>query len=428
MSSGPAATPLPARALLPWLWVPTLYLVEGIPNSLVENVAPMFFKEWGLDAKEITGLVATAALPWVFKPLWSPLLGLYRTKRFWIWSLQALLVAGILALALCVFSGVSPVVIAVALAAIALVSSTHDIAADGFYYTLEEKDRNYFIGFRNAAYRAGVILPQVLLPAGVGFLMAHAGWEKPAAWAFAFLAAALGMVGLAGWHWKNLPRPADDVPVSTPIREVLREYEATWMAFFEMKCLWLLALFLFFFRLAEVHVNRLATIFLLDERADGGLKLPLETLGTINGASTAAMIAGGVLGGLFAARFGLRRVIWPFVFFMHLPNLAFLALAHWQPESLWWIGAGVMVEKLGYGIGYTVFALVMVRICDGPHRVAHFSFATGLAYLGNLLPGYWIGHLTDAVGYENFFAIAMLCTLPGFAVTWLATKHVVKDG
>jgi PAT family beta-lactamase induction signal transducer AmpG len=407
--------------LLPWLWVPSLYLVEGIPNSLVEKVGPVFLKDLGADEVLIPAIVATAALPWALKPFWSPLVDLYKTKRLWVWVFQFLLAGTFGALALLVAQGTTLDSLLLVLATIAFLSATHDIAADGFYlHGLGTTAQTYFVGIRSSTYRLATILGQSLLIGAVGVLVKRAAWPADDAWASVFAALAVFTFALAVYHRAVLPRPASDVPVSTAPTALFREYLTTWREFFAQRGIVDLILFFLFFRLAEVQLVRITPLFLKGERATGALSLDNETVALVYGTfGTGALMVGGILGGILAARYGLRKLIWPIVFIMHTPNLAFIALAHWQPESTAWVSAGIVLEQFGYGLGYTAFSIVMLRIGNGPRRAAHFAFATGLAYLGNLIPGFWVGSLVKYLGYESFFWWVILCTLPGLAVTWL---------
>jgi PAT family beta-lactamase induction signal transducer AmpG len=413
--------------LSPWLWVPSLYLVESIPNGIVESVAPVFLQDLGVEKGRLTGIVAAAALPWALKPLWSPAVDLYRTKRLWVWGFQAMLAGALGLLAALVFCGAPAAWLPLALGALAFLSATHDAAADGFYlHGLDAREQSRFVGIRNAAYRVGPVLCQGALVGAAGALAVRAGWSHAGAWAGVLAVPALVMAALAAWHRSILPRPASDIPANTPPRRAAREYFKTWAEFFNRRGAGLVVVFLLLFRLSEVQLTRVASVFLKDPRAAGGLALDNESLALVNGTlGVLAQITGGILGGLFVARHGLRRTVWPLVFMMHTPNLAFIALARWQPESLLWTGLGVVVEKFGYGLGYTVLAVVMLRFCGkGERRAAHFAFATGLAYLGYVLPGFWAGALLEYAGYERFFWWVMLCTLPGFMVTALVARKI----
>lgn len=413
----------PAR-WLPWLWVPTLYFVEGIPNSLVDQVAPIFLKDLGFDNTQIASLAATAYLPWVLKPLWGPLLEMHRTKRWWVVRLQLLGAAAVALLAGVL--GAAPLwgFLLAALLLVALLSATHDIVADGFYlYGLEEKAQSFFVGIRNTAYRLAMVFCQGGVVGLVGWLAKEKQVALATAWVGVLLGLAAVQLGLAFYHTRTLPRPANDRPVPVEKGRVWAAFWETWRSFFVRDRIGKLLAFLLLYRLAEVQLVRMAALFLKDARADGGLALGNEMLGLLNGTlGTVAMLGGGILGGVLVAKDGLRRWVWPMVFIMHIPNLAFVGLAHWQPESLWWIGGALVLEKAGYGFGFTAYSIVMLRSAHGSLRTAHFAIMTGLMALGNMIPGYWIGPLQAAVGYEAFFWWVMLCTLPGFWVTWLMLR------
>src|ERR1700759_5532725 len=75
----------------PWCWVPTLYLAEGFPNALATTVALILYQELGVSNGRITFYTGLFYLPWVIKPLWSPVVDILRTRRLWIWQMQLLL-------------------------------------------------------------------------------------------------------------------------------------------------------------------------------------------------------------------------------------------------------------------------------------------------------------------------------------------------
>ena len=57
----------------PWLWVPTLYFAEGIPYFIVNVVSVTMFKRLGMSNADLAMYTSLLYLPWVIKPLWSPL-------------------------------------------------------------------------------------------------------------------------------------------------------------------------------------------------------------------------------------------------------------------------------------------------------------------------------------------------------------------
>ena len=130
-----------------------------------------------------------------------------------------------------------------------------------------------------------------------------------------------------------------------------------------------------------------------------------------------ALTIGGLLGGWLIARHGLKRLFWPMVWCMHLPNLLFVALAVWQPSSLWWISAAVALEQWGYGFGFAAYLVFMLWVAGGadgqaPHKAAHYAVCTGFMALGMMVPGMWAGWLQAQLGYVGFFWLICVATLP----------------
>ena len=78
----------------PWLWIPTLYMAEGLPNALVASVSVVLYKNLEVSNTDIAFYTGWLYLPWVIKPLWSPVVDLMNTRRQWIWAMQLVLGAG----------------------------------------------------------------------------------------------------------------------------------------------------------------------------------------------------------------------------------------------------------------------------------------------------------------------------------------------
>src|SRR6185437_8823644 len=131
----------------PWAWVSTLYLAEGLPYVVVMTVAVVMYKGLGISNTEIALWTSWLYLPWVIKPLWSPIVDILGTRRRWIWLVQLVLGAGLAGVALTLHaSNVFRYSLAF-LWLLAFSSATHDIAIDGFYLlATTEKEQAFFVG------------------------------------------------------------------------------------------------------------------------------------------------------------------------------------------------------------------------------------------------------------------------------------------
>jgi len=160
----------------PWFWVPSLYYAEGLPYIVVMTVSVIMYKRLGISNTDIALYTSWLYLPWVIKPLWSPVVDILKTKRWWIVTMQLFLGAG--------FAGVAfmlplPFFFQATLAFLWLMafsSATHDIAADGFYMLgLSEHDQAWFVGVRSTFYRFAMITGQGLLIILAGYLESATG-------------------------------------------------------------------------------------------------------------------------------------------------------------------------------------------------------------------------------------------------------------
>jgi PAT family beta-lactamase induction signal transducer AmpG len=402
----------------PWCWIPTLYMAEGLPNVLVASVSVVLYKNLGVSNAAIAFYTGWLYLPWVIKPLWSPVVDILKTRRQWIWAMQLFLGAGLAGVALTI---PAPHFFQLTLAFFWLLSfssATHDIAADGFYMlATTEREQSFFAGIRSTFYRVAMILAQGELVSLVGKMHEHTGdffsvWSM----AFAIIAGIFFCFGI--YHFLVLPKPEIDTPKAIGSSEdFFAEFLKTFGTFFQKPKILLLLSFLLLYRLGEAQLVKMVQPFLLDPRQLGGLGLTDEQLGLVYGKSgIIALILGGLLGGFVVSRHGLKFWLWPMLLAIHLPDAVFIWLAYVQPESLFAIGAGVAIEQFGYGFGFTAFMLYMIYIARGEHRTAHYAICTGFMALGMMLPGMWSGWLQQHLGYAHFFVWVILATIPSFIV------------
>jgi len=169
----------PRAARNPWAWIPSLYLAQGLPFAVVNFISVILYKSLGVSNADIAFYTAWLYLPWVIKPLWSPVVDILRTRRWWIWICQLMMGAAFAAVGLTLplpaFFQASLIVFYL----VAFASATHDIAADGFYLlALNEKQQAFFVGVRSTFFRLSMITGQGLLVMLAGFIQTNTGLEK----------------------------------------------------------------------------------------------------------------------------------------------------------------------------------------------------------------------------------------------------------
>ncbi|TCO08921.1 MFS transporter [Natronoflexus pectinivorans] len=402
----------------PWSWVPSLYFTQGIPYVIVMTVAVIMYKRLDISNTDIALYTSWLYLPWMIKPLWSPVVDLLKTKRWWIVTMQLLVGAGLAGVAFTIpMDGFFQYSLAF-LWLLAFSSATHDIAADGFYMlALNDGDQSYFVGIRSTFYRIAMIAGQGLLVIAAGFFEEKTG-NIPLAWSITFW----GITGLFFllflYHQFILPKPDADRSVSgEKSRDLMKEFMVTFVSFFEKKGILAALLFLLLYRLGEAQLVKLASPFLLDPADAGGLGLSTGDVGWIYGTfGIGALMLGGITGGLAVSRKGLKYWLFPMAVAMNAPNLAFVYLSWVLPESVYLVGAAVVVEQFGYGFGFTAYVMFMIWFSEGSHKTAHYAICTGLMAAGMMFPGMISGYLQELAGYPLFFVWVVLCTIPGFII------------
>jgi PAT family beta-lactamase induction signal transducer AmpG len=162
----------------PWTWVPSLYLAEGLPYVAVNIVSVIMYKRMGISNADIALYTSMLYLPWVIKPIWSPLVDMLKTKRWWIVITQLVLAIGFACIALTIPASLFFKITLAFFWLLAFGSATHDIAADGFYMLgLNTNQQAKYVGIRSTFYRIATITGQGLLVILAGFLESSSGRE-----------------------------------------------------------------------------------------------------------------------------------------------------------------------------------------------------------------------------------------------------------
>jgi PAT family beta-lactamase induction signal transducer AmpG len=400
------------RQTRPFAWVPTLYFAEGVPFFAISLIAGILYKRLGLGNDVIALYTKLLLLPWSLKPLWSPLLEMFKTKKYFVVLLQLLGGVSLCLIALCLpLPGYFLYTIGL-FAVVAFCSSTHDIAADGLYIaSLSPKDQAAYAGWQSGFYSVARLFSQGGLIILAGYLEAR--MDVPHAWMaiFATMGVILMLLGL--YHARVLPT-GGAARHSGTFREIRATFWDVLITFLKKPNIYLLLLFILLYRAGEGQVVTIGPLFLVDKRAAGGLGLSMDLFGTIYGTfGTLAFLAGTVLGGYFTSWLGLRRAILPLICAMNFPNLAYVYLSVARPTNHVLIASAMSVEMFGYGFGFVgVMLLMMQEIAPGKYQTAHYAFANSLMNLGLMVPGAVSGKIQMALGYQKFFVWVLISSVP----------------
>ena len=423
----------------PWWWVPTLYFAEGVPYFVVNNISVMMFTKMGVPNGDMSFFTTLLYFPWFLKGIWSPLVDVVQTKRWWIVTMQILMTALMVLLTLTlplpdvsmIARGATPIsmftltLILFIIAAFA--SATHDIAADGYYMLAHSpSSQAAFIGIRSTFYRIASVFGQGGLVYIAGKIETSTG-NIPMSWQVTLGVSAVIFCLITLYHTFCLPRSADDKPrvSANGTQSGWSELADSFVTFVKKPGVLLAIAFMLLYRLPEGFLLKMCQPFLVHSTQSGGLGLSTELVGLVYGTfGVISLLAGGVAGGIFASRVGLKKALWIMAACMTLPCLTFVYLAIAQPASTVVISVAVCIEQFGYGFGFTAYMLYMMYFSEGEFKTSHYAICTAFMALSMMLPGFVAGYIQEAIGYVNFFWLVMACCLATVLVTFFAERKI----
>jgi len=429
------------KQLNPWFWIPTLYFAEGIPYFLVNNISVMMFTKMGVPNGEMALFTSLLYLPWTIKPFWSPFVDIIKTKRWWFIAMQVLMTAAFVLLTLTIphpsaemiASGQTPIslftVMLLLFIIVAFASATHDIAADGFYMlALTTHEQAAFVGIRSTFYRLSSIFGQGVLLVVAGLLETRTG-NIPLAWQLTLLFTSIIFALITLWHVFFAPKPDSDRSSLGEEKQsagaIFKEFGRTFVTYFKKPGIWLAMIFMLVFRLPEAFLIKMINPFLVAAPELGGLGLATEQVGVVYGTIGILFLTiGGILGGWFASKLGLKKSMWWMAACMTLPCLTFVYLSMVQPTSLIAISIALAIEQFGYGFGFTAYMLFMIYFSEGEFKTAHYAICTAFMALSMMIPGMFAGYLQEALGYVGFFWMVIACCAATLLVTIFARRKV----
>ncbi|MBU2979569.1 MFS transporter [Alteromonas sp. C1M14] len=404
------------ESIHPGSWIPSMYFAMGLPFVVIAQASALMYKNLGVSDTQIALWTSLIMLPWTLKPLWSPLLEMFRTQKYFVIATQ-------------LFTGITFVLVAFTLpldnffqysiallGLVALSGATHDIAADGVYINvLSSEEQAKYIGWQGAAYNIAKIV------SGGAFVYVAGELEKTigviSAWSMVMSAYGICMLVMGIYHIKFLPKGKANTNVKS-LKEGLTVLVDVIKTFFSKKYVIWYVVFIMLYRFAEGFAIKIAPLFFKASTEQGGLGLDTSEIGVIYGTFGAgAFVIGSLLGGYYISSKGLKQSLFRLALVFNIPFAVYTLLAMFQPDQLWVISLAVVFEYFGYGFGFVALILFMMQqIAPGKYRTAHYAFATGIMNLGFMLPSMMSGVLSDWLGYEKFFIWVLIATVPSLLV------------
>lgn len=412
----------------PFAWVPSLYLAMGIPfNVIMSGTAVRMYKDLGYGDGAITVALGSIGIAWSLKPLWAAFLDMYRTKRFFVLTMEfvisLLLAAVALTLPLPGFFQISIAVLWVT----AFASSTQDICADGIYLTaLNKENQAKLAGVQSTFWVTGKVLASGLVITAMGWLAHRYAWSTEQMWQGVFItcAALMGLLGV--YHLFFLPVGSKAAVPEGGLKTVVHDFLHTGVTFFHKRAFWGMILFVFLYRIGEGMILMEGQLFLQSPVEQGGLGLTAVQVSNIDALwGTIANIVGGLLGGLLVARRGLSKSLWMLGLALNVPHVTFVILSQLAAPhhglDVTTVGLLVCVEKFGYGFGMVGNMIYMMQqLAPGRSAMTHYAFATALMNLMLVPTNMVSGPLAEWLGFEHYFLVVMVASVPSIWAAWQA--------
>lgn len=235
----------------------------------------------------------------------------------------------------------------------------------------------------------------------------------PLAWLAVFVALSVFFFLAAVYHSRALPRPpADSARKNTDARAIAKGFIDAFRTFFTKKPFGQTAAaigFMLLYRFPEAQLTKIIQPFLLDPADKGGLGLTTGEVGLAYGTvGITGLTLGGIVGGVAAAKGGLKKWLQPMAWSMSLTCLAFVYMSYFQGHSLLEVNICVFIEQFGYGFGFTAYMLYLIYYSEGEFKTSHYAICTGFMALSMML-GMVAGWLQETIGYRRFFVWTMIC-------------------
>jgi PAT family beta-lactamase induction signal transducer AmpG len=428
----PEAVRQPRRS--PLLWVPTGYFTMALAYTMLTSVTAIMFKNLGMDNGKAAAYSSMLILAYTIKPLFAPIVEMYRTKKFFVLLTQVMVGVGFACAALAMGMPDWMALMLPLFFLMSFIGATQDIASDGVYVTsLDTRAQSLYCGVQSLSWNIGPIV-------GSGFMVYLSGrlhvdmfhhdphtfgpdWMD--AWRVIFFIVAAIIVVMSVWHARVMPEGARAENTPTTVKAAGSILWDSFVTFFQKRDVWKMIAFALLFRASIGLLDKIGPFFMVDSAAKGGLGMSNEQLGIVYGTyGLVAVLVGSLLGGVFVAKRGLKRSLLILCCAVNIPNLAFLVMSLTLPTSVLAITTGVVVEKFFYGfgaVGYMIY--LMQQLAPGKYATTHYAFGTGLMGLCNMVTGMVSGHLQEMMGYAPYFGFVLLVTLPALLATWFAPFH-----
>jgi MFS transporter, PAT family, beta-lactamase induction signal transducer AmpG len=400
---------------------------SGVPFGILAEPLSAWLTESGVSLTGI-GLFALVSLPYSLKFLFAPFIDRLPVPGWTTWLGRrrgwALLGQGVLLVAIAGMGLTDPgsrIMMTAAFAvAVAFASACQDVVIDAYRVEILDEQKlaagaaTVVFGWRIGQFAggAGGLILADILP-----------------WSVVFLGlAALVVVGIV----TILVNPEPAVQVTEQSRDLQRQAES----FLERKqhlprrlaeiLAWLHAaaigpLLEFTSRRGWIAIVLFIMLYKFGDAVLGIMKVPFflelgftktEIAEIVKVFGTAAILAGGFLGGILLARVGMFSGLLICGILMAVSNLMFVIQA-WVGPDLAMLAVTIAVENITTGMGTAAFVAYLSSLCNVAYTATQYALLTSLMALSRTVLSSGAGWFAERLDWPGFFVFTTLAAIPG---------------
>ena len=180
-------------------------------------------------------------------------------------------------------------------------------------------------------------------------------------------------------------------------------------AFFErygMGLAWLLLALIGLYRISDIVLGVISNVFYQDLGFSKS-----EIASVVKTFGVAMAIIGSVIGGIFAVRYGVMRILLLGAILSAVTNLLFVALSL-IGKDLYWFTVIVAADNLAAGLANAAFIAFLSQLTNIRFTAMQYAiFSSLMTLLPKLLGGY-SGGMVDGLGYNYFFGLTSVLGIP----------------
>ena len=417
------SAPLAPRPRLPWpslVALTGLGVASGVPfdlgsstlQSWLENAAPT------LSMSDI-GVYSLVGLPYVLKPIWSPLLdrfepfapfGSFGRRRGWMMVFQLLCALALVAMAL-TDPAFSPVAIGVYALTLAFASASQDIVVDAWRTdVLPAAARGLGAAVASWGYRLGMMLAGMLVP----FLAVRFGLG----WSGAYLVMA-GVMLLGPVAAMLAPREPTDVAAPRTLADaVILPFSNLFAGRTALATIAILGLVVTY-KLGDAFGSSLFPAFL--QRGLGFA--PDEVAALRKTVGVIAIFVGMLIGVALMMRLRLFSALMLFGILQAVTNLLFIGLADTH-RDFGYLAVAIVSENLATGLGSVAFVAFLTALCDRRFSATQYALLSALAAVPSKVIGPVAGPTAEHLGWPLFFFISAIAAIPGLLLVYAVRRPI----